>query len=128
MGCGGEDVQLSPKARALVPFSIEAKNQERVNVWDAFKQACSNCGPWKPMVVIKRNHCDTLAVVRWTDLLRLLAAVPGPVDSTETPVQNDHMPATGNQSRLQIAERLRVLADELEGRGGVAGTNTESDR
>jgi len=32
MGAGGEDVLLSPKARKYFPFSIECKNQEKINV------------------------------------------------------------------------------------------------
>lgn len=31
MGCGGEDIQMSPAAREVIPFSIEAKNQVRTS-------------------------------------------------------------------------------------------------
>ena len=39
MGESGEDLHLSPAARRLVPFSIEAKNQESLSIWAALKQA-----------------------------------------------------------------------------------------
>ncbi len=32
MGAGGEDVQLSPAARKLFPYSLECKNVEKLNV------------------------------------------------------------------------------------------------
>ena len=35
MGAGGEDVRMSPAARARVPLSIECKNVEKINVWAA---------------------------------------------------------------------------------------------
>ena len=35
MGVSGEDLQLSPAARKLIPFAIECKNQEKLNVWDS---------------------------------------------------------------------------------------------
>ncbi len=38
MGANGEDVQLSASARMSIPYSFEAKNQERVNVWSALEQ------------------------------------------------------------------------------------------
>ena len=42
MGASGEDIQISPAARLLIPFSIEAKNQEKVNIWSAYSQCLSN--------------------------------------------------------------------------------------
>ena len=42
---------MSAAARRLIPFSFEAKNQERVNVWDAHAQCRSNCGAHAPAVV-----------------------------------------------------------------------------
>ena len=39
MGDSGEDVLLSPAARKLFPFSVECKNQEKLNVWSSLEQA-----------------------------------------------------------------------------------------
>ena len=42
MGESGEDIQLSPAARKLIPYAIECKNQEKINIWESLKQAESN--------------------------------------------------------------------------------------
>ena len=39
MGESGEDIQLSPAARKLIPYAIECKNQEKINIWESLKQA-----------------------------------------------------------------------------------------
>ena len=35
MGDSGEDVLLSPAARKKFPFSVECKNQEKINIWES---------------------------------------------------------------------------------------------
>lgn len=55
MGASGEDILLSPAARKLYPYSIECKNVERLNIWDAIKQALENAGKYIPMVIFKKN-------------------------------------------------------------------------
>ena len=39
MGAGGEDLIMARAAREKFPLSIECKNQEKVNVWESYKQA-----------------------------------------------------------------------------------------
>ena len=63
MGANGEDVMLSPAARHCFPYSVECKNVERLNVWDAYQQACGNAGGHEPLLIIKKNHKEPLAVV-----------------------------------------------------------------
>lgn len=64
MGCGGEDVLLSPKARAKFPFSIEAKNTERLNLYKAYDQCITNSKELhEPLLIVKKNHHKPLAVV-----------------------------------------------------------------
>ena len=63
MGAGGEDLIMARAARAKFPCSIECKNQEKVNVWSAYKQAEENCKGYIPLTVIKKNHHKPLAVV-----------------------------------------------------------------
>lgn len=70
MGESGEDIHLSPAARRCVPFSIECKNQESLNIWAALAQAESHGHP--PVVVFKRNRSETFAALKWADLLVLL--------------------------------------------------------
>ena len=46
------------------PFSIECKNQEKINVWESYKQAAANAkGVHEPIVVIKKNGEKPLVVI-----------------------------------------------------------------
>ena len=63
MGAGGEDLIISKAARSKFPFSVECKNQERLNVWSAWEQAKGNRGIYEPLVVIKKNGVDPLVVL-----------------------------------------------------------------
>ena len=63
MGAGGEDLIMARAARAKFPLSIECKNQEKVNVWEAYKQAEENSNSYEPIVVIKRNNSKPLVVI-----------------------------------------------------------------
>ena len=63
MGAGGEDLIMARAAREKFPMSIECKNQEKVNVWESYKQAEDNSGKYETVVVIKRNKVKPLVVV-----------------------------------------------------------------
>ena len=63
MGSSGEDLIMARAAREKFPYSIECKNQERVNVWESYKQALANCGKYERIVVIKKNHHKPLVVI-----------------------------------------------------------------
>jgi len=63
MGAGGEDLIMSRAARQKFPHSIECKNVEKLNIWDAYEQARANSGDYEPLVVIKKNGKKPLAVV-----------------------------------------------------------------
>lgn len=73
MGASGEDLLLSPAARKALPVSIEAKNQEKVNVWASYEQAKGNAGKYEPLLVIKKNHKKPLAVVDLNYFLSLFS-------------------------------------------------------
>ena len=72
MGDSGEDILLSPAARRLFPFSVECKNQEKLNIWGALEQAEDNSGNHTPLVIFKRNRAKTYAVLEFDRLLELL--------------------------------------------------------
>ena len=72
MGDSGEDILLSPAARRLFPFSVECKNQEKLNIWSALEQAEDNSGNHIPLVIFKRNRTKTYAVLEFDKLLELL--------------------------------------------------------
>ena len=63
MGAGGEDLIMARAAREKFPMSIECKNQEKVNVWESYKQAEDNSKNYEPIVVIKRNNSKPLVVI-----------------------------------------------------------------
>ena len=71
MGDSGEDVLLSPAARKLFPFSVECKNQEKLNIWESYKQASDNAGKYEPIVVIKRNNQKPLVLIDAEYFVRL---------------------------------------------------------
>ena len=64
MGAGGEDVQLSPAARRLFPFSVEAKSRASIGVYAWYQQAKTNAPKdMEPLLVIKQNHSKPLVVI-----------------------------------------------------------------
>tara|TARA_B100001564_G_C20175856_1_gene461795 strand:+ start:88 stop:423 length:336 start_codon:yes stop_codon:yes gene_type:complete len=72
MGVSGEDLQLSPAARKLIPYAIECKNQEKLNVWDSLKQAEENSGDYSPVLIFKRNRSKTYAVLNIEKFIELI--------------------------------------------------------
>ena len=72
MGDSGEDILLSPAARRLFPFSVECKNQEKLNIWSSLEQAENNCEGLTPLLIFKRNKSKIYATVEITDFLDLL--------------------------------------------------------
>ncbi len=89
-GAGGTDLHLSPRARARFPFAVECKNQERVNIWEAFEQAAAHASaPLDPLLVIARNRTAPLAVLRWPVLLALFVPVQDPAPHPAAPGE-DH--------------------------------------
>ena len=63
MGAGGEDLIMARAARQKFPYSVECKNQEKLNVWDAYAQAEANSGDHQPIVFIKKNGKKPLVVL-----------------------------------------------------------------
>ena len=71
MGAGGEDLIMARSARERFPYSIECKNQEKVNLWEAYKQACDNSGKYEPIVVLKRNNHKPLVIIDAESFVKL---------------------------------------------------------
>ena len=73
MGAAGEDVQLSAAARLCIPFSFEAKNQERVSVWNAIEQARTNSpADATSVVVLKKNNEKPHVLLSWAAFKKLI--------------------------------------------------------
>jgi RNA-binding protein YhbY len=75
MGVTGEDIVLTPHARALIPYSFECKNVEKLNVWKSFEQCKTNAGDLTPVLVIKKNRQTPKVVMEldeWLEIIRIL--------------------------------------------------------
>ena len=73
MGAGGEDIMLSPKARKLVPVSIECKSRKSFAVYKDYEQAEANAPEGsEPIVVIKQNRNKPLVLVDAEYFFKLL--------------------------------------------------------
>ena len=77
MGQGGCDLYLSPAARSVFPFGVEAKRQERISLPEWWEQCTRNAEAegLAPLLVLKQNRKEALAVLRWADLLALLELI-----------------------------------------------------
>lgn len=73
-GDTGEDLKLSPAARAIFPFNVEVKNQEKLNIWESYDQACTH-GNHTPLLIFKRNHQEMLCAMKFEDLLYLMLRI-----------------------------------------------------
>ncbi|KKN17104.1 hypothetical protein LCGC14_0969170, partial [marine sediment metagenome] len=62
-------------AKQLLPFSFECKNQEKLNIWSALKQAQENRSEGDaPIVAFTRNRSDIYVALRFDDFLKLLGS------------------------------------------------------
>ena len=70
MGQSGRDVILRGKAKKIFSFhGIECKWNEKLNIWQAIKQAEEHGG--KPIVFFKRNNSDVYVVTKIEDFFDL---------------------------------------------------------
>ena len=70
MGDSGRDVILRGKAKELFTFhGIECKFHEKLNIWQAIKQAEEHGG--KPIVFFKRSRSDVYVVTKIEDFFDL---------------------------------------------------------
>ena len=72
MGNQGEDIQLSPAARKLIPISIECKSKAAIAVYKDYKLAVSNKGNCEPVLIVKQNRDKPLAIVDLNYFINLL--------------------------------------------------------
>jgi hypothetical protein len=66
---------MARAAREKFPFSIECKNVEKLNVWEAYEQAKANCGTYEPIVVMKKNHKKPLVVIDAENFIKLIGRI-----------------------------------------------------
>ena len=123
MGAHGEDVQLSQAAQEAIPFSFEAKNQERVNVWAAIEQSMSNASQGRaPCVVLKKNDTPPFAVIPWRVFLDLLCRPHATDTSAPLPLA-----ARLLHAQAAVAEAARLIAADAHEADAVAPTPRAAD-
>ena len=73
-GVPGEDLWLSPAARALLPFTFELKNVEKLNIHEALKQAEGHADKtgFCPILMFRRNNTPMFVALRAEEFLRLI--------------------------------------------------------
>lgn len=71
----GCDIQLSPLARRIFPYSVECKNVERLNVWSALSQAQANAKEGTTaLLVFGRNRTEPYVALPLTQFMKLLGS------------------------------------------------------
>lgn len=73
-GDTGEDLKLSPRARNMFPFSVECKNQEKINIWKGIEQAKTHAEKkgFIPLLLFTKNRHDLMACIPFEILLQIL--------------------------------------------------------
>lgn len=71
-GVTGPDLLLSPLAQGYFPFAIEAKNQEKISIWQAIDQAKGHLKKDHeiPLLFFKRNRSELMVCLRAEDFIR----------------------------------------------------------
>ena len=73
MGQSGPDVRLSADVRAVFPFSVECKNQERVSLWEWVAQARKNrYADTSWLLVISKNRESPIVVLDADEFFRVV--------------------------------------------------------
>ncbi len=83
----GADLVFSSKAKETYPFTVEVKNQERLNIWEALEQSENHCAETelKPLLVFRRNHSPLYVTLRFEDFLNLIRAARGTIPQEKLP-------------------------------------------
>lgn len=72
MGESGIDIKLSDWAKKHIPFDIECKNQESLNIWSSLKQTEANTEKGRiPLLIFKRNRSEIYCVLKFQHLIDL---------------------------------------------------------
>ena len=73
MGGSGTDMVLSPASKKLIPFDVECKAQENLNVPASLRQASNNTVEGRiPLLIFTKNKGKVYAALEFEHLIRLL--------------------------------------------------------
>lgn len=77
-GVTGEDIVRSAKAKRILPFAFELKNQEKLNIWAAIEQSRGHVADHdertKPVVVFRRNKAELHICMKFEHFLEVYAS------------------------------------------------------
>lgn len=78
MGEAGVDLLLSPAAKKLFPYSIECKNQEKLSIWSALRQAELNAkeGTTSLLVFSRNRTPEPYVALKLSDFMKLIPQTP----------------------------------------------------
>lgn len=72
MGVSGEDIILSEEAHRQFGFAVEAKNVEKINIWDCLTQSEDPKRKGIPLLCFKRNRSEIYCSLKFETLLKLI--------------------------------------------------------
>lgn len=116
MGCGGEDIIMSPLTESMFPYSLECKNVEKLNVYAALEQAASNAPRNKqPVLAMRRNRTKPYAVIPWDHFMEL-AKRSHELKAGGQQLKRERENDAGCERPAQIArlEQLFSILDEMK--------------
>lgn len=102
-GAPGRDLKLSPHAQKQFPFAIEVKNVEKLNVREAYEQACSHARSGEiPILFHTKNRSEMLVTLRAEDFLQFLKSRTQPEVDGHKLVQpsDEHLQMPGETKGL----------------------------
>jgi hypothetical protein len=74
MGESGMDIKLSPAARKVFPFAVEAKCQEKVSLRQWWEQAKANStAELAPLLITKQSRKEPLVVMDMDTFIKLIS-------------------------------------------------------
>ena len=72
MGVSGDDILLSELGIDKFPYSVECKNQEKLNIWGALSQIVKRDKGFTGLLVFKRNNTEPYCVLKFDDFMQLV--------------------------------------------------------
>lgn len=68
----GSDLKLTRRAQRLIPYVFECKNRASFIGYSWFQQCIAHDGEFEPIVVIKQNRSDPLAIMSLDHFLKII--------------------------------------------------------
>jgi len=97
---------LSPMARKKLPYAIECKNVEKINIWSALNQAESNTKEnITPLLIFSRNRSKTYVAVDFEHLMVLMRVAYDKTAHDENLVRDRAFEHERDKTRISASDR-----------------------